>query len=402
MTASPVAGVRAEATSEADEADLLVKAAAELAPALAARADKAEALQRLPDETIDDLEAAELTKLAIPRKYGGSQASVTTCLRVMEELARGCASTSFVNVAYFSSAWITALLSDEAQEEVFSSDNPRGIAVFNPMGGMATPKDGGFSLSGRWPFASGQHHAGWGVVFGLVPTAEGGIDVGLFLLPRSEFTSADDWNVVGMAATGSNTLSLEEAFVPSHRTLLLQDMMAGNFASSLVRDEPYYQAPLLPFTSAAFAGTPLGMAEAALQMFKDRVGNRGITYTPYLRQADAAVTHLQMAEAQMKVDEARFHATRLIAAAEGSAESLDLVARARCRADIAWDIKLCREAVDIVESASGGSAIHKKDPLQRIIRDMRAMSVHSLFLATSNAELYGRVLCGLEPGVPFV
>jgi alkylation response protein AidB-like acyl-CoA dehydrogenase len=178
--------------------------------------------------------------------------------------------------------------------------------------------------------------------------------------------------------------------------------MAGRFNSALVRDDPYYQAAFLPFFFATFVGTPLGVAEGALDLFAERIQRRGITYTPYLKQADAALTHFQMAEARMKLDEARFHADRLTAMAETGAADLDVVTRARCRADMGWEIRLCREVTDIVQSASGAQAIHRRDALQRIVRDMQAMSVHSFFLASTNAELYGRVLCGLDPGVPFL
>ena len=382
--------------------DGLVEAAAKLAPKLSARAEAAEGLGRLPDETIDDLDSAELTKLAIPAAYGGQQAPPLVNLRVMEELARGCASTSFVNLSYFASAWLTCLLPDEAHRDVFTSDNSRGIVAINPAGGTATPKGEDFVLSGRWPFCSGQHHAGWALMFAMIPKPDGVPGVGMFLAPRSEFRSANDWQVTGMAATGSDSLIADEMVVPAHRVLLLEDMMSGQFASTLVRDEPYYRGSILPFTLAAFGGTPLGLGEAAMDLFEERIGRRGITYTTYLRQADAAVTHLQMAEARMKLDEARFHGMRIVQSAESGTEKLDLLGQARCRADVTWDIRLCREAIDIIHAASGAQAIHRKDPLQRIARDIHALSVHSLFLPTTVAELYGRILCGLDPGVPLV
>jgi alkylation response protein AidB-like acyl-CoA dehydrogenase len=384
-----------------DEDDVVVKAAADLAPKLAARAEEAERLGRLPDETIEDLDRAGILTLTAPRTRGGQQAPSLTLLRVAEELARGCASTAFVAGAYLSTAWMTCLLSDEAQEEVFSSDNPRGIGAVNPGGG-ASLTSGGYVLSGRWPFCSGQHHAGWTMNFALAETEEGIPDVGIFLVPRAEFESAHDWQVTGMMATGSDTLSLQDAFVPAHRAVLLRDLMSNNLTSTLVRTEPYYQAPLLPFLSSTFAGTPLGMAEAALELFSERIQRRGITYTQYLRQAEAPVTHFQMAEARMKLDEARFHARRLARVAEMPAGEVDDLLRVRCRADAAWDLRLCREVIDIVESGSGAQSIHRRDPLQRIVRDMRAMSLHALLLHTTNAESYGRVLCGLDPGIPYV
>ena len=388
-------------TPDADGYEL-VKAARELAPELAARADGAEELGRLPDATIEDLENAGLTRMTAPRNYGGHQVPVATALQVLEELGRGCGSTAFVGCVYASTAWMTCLLPDETQKEVFESPNPKAIAAINPMTAAASRQDGGYVLSGRWPFCSGQHHAGWTLNFALTAGADDIPDVGMFLVPRSEVDCADDWQVAGMAATGSNTLMLQETFVPASRVVLLRDLMEGRLTSTLVAEDPYYQAPLLPFIGALAGGAPLGMAREALEMFTERISGRAITYTPYLRQADAAVTHLQMAEARMKLDEAWFHANRLALTAGLPTDDVDLVTRARCRADMAWVVRLCREVVDIIESASGGQAIHRKDRLQRIVRDVHAISVHSLLLATTNAELYGRILCGLDPGTPMI
>lgn len=65
-------------------------------------------------------------------------------------------------------------------------------------------------------------------------------------------------------------------------------------------------------------------------------------------------------------------------------------------------MKLAREVCEIVEQASGASAILTKDPLPGLLRDIRVISVHSFLLYNTNAELYGRVLAGMDPGVPFV
>jgi len=381
--------------------DDLVTTAREIATELAKQADEAERLERLPDENVEALEVSGLLGATIPRSFGGLQASPSAFGGVLEELARGCASTSFVASVYLSAAYAVSLFPDEAQADVFLSGNSRTILALNPGGGIHQTNEGAV-LSGRWPFCSGQHHAGWGLVTGLTTKADGTPDVGFFLVPRSEFQAASDWQVTGLAATGSNTLSLEGTVVPPHRMLLLSDLEAGRFESSLVQNDPYYQTPLLVFAAAGLAGTPVGIAAAALDHFSGRIGRRGITYSQYTCQADATITHFQMAEATMKLDEARFHAHRLVQGAEEAGPDLDLLTRARCRADLAWTVRLCREVTDIVQIASGANAIHRRDPLQRIIRDMQALSVHSLMLANTNAELYGRVLCGRDPGIPFV
>jgi alkylation response protein AidB-like acyl-CoA dehydrogenase len=322
-------------------------------------------------------------------------------MKVLEELARGCAATSFVAGGYMGVGWTACQFSDQAQEEFFADGPPLAGLTINAEGGVAIPTSDGYSLSGRWPFCTGHHHADWMMMSAVVMDGSTSPEVGIFAAPRGEFQSLGDWKVTGMMGTGSDTLTVQEARIPRHRALLFKDLVAGDSPSTLVKQDPYFQRPLLPFAASLLAAAPLGLAQEALDLFAQRIHTRGITYTPYLKQADSTVTHLQMAEARMKLDEARFHVDRLAQTVESFDAEGTTVMRARCLADVARDVALCREVVEIVQTACGARAIAVSDPLQRIVRDIQAYSLHSLLLATTQAENYGRVLCGLEPTVPF-
>jgi hypothetical protein len=56
-----------------------------------------------------------------------------------------------------------------------------------------------------------------------------------------------------------------------------------------------------------------------------------------------------------------------------------------------------REVVDTLFFASGASSIQSHVPIQRFQRDAQALSNHGIMLPTTTTELYGRILCGLEP-----
>lgn len=379
----------------------LIKAAEDLIPELAERAEAADRDNRLADETIAALDASGLRRLTLPHSAGGSESSAFTILGVTEALARGCASTSFVSTVYAAAGYLIAQLPDAGWQAFHASDNATSSITVNP-GGVAVRDGDGYRVSGKWPFGTGQQHAGWGFLCAVIQDDAEIPDAGFFLIPRSELGAKDDWAVVGLRGTASCTLYGEDIYVPAERLLRISDLLSGRSKSSLVRDNTYYQHPAAAFTLACVTGTALGVAQAALDAFKSRVGSRGITYTSYTRQADAALTHHQLAEATMKVDQARFHAQRLAITAGLTLADLDIEARARCRADMGWTVRLCREASDIIQSAAGANAVHMKDPLQRVLRDMQVISVHSLLLPSTNAEVYGRVLCGLDPGSPFL
>ncbi|MGY4921983.1 hypothetical protein [Streptomyces sp. 900105755] len=76
--------------------------------------------------------------------------------------------------------------------------------------------------------------------------------------------------------------------------------------------------------------------------------------------------------------------------------------RSRIRAQCGYLARLCKEAADLVGSASGASSLHREVPIQRIVRDLNALNLHSFVNPAANLELYGRVLSGLDAGTPFL
>ena len=92
MSASP-RGVAA-AYPDADQA--IVARASALIPALRARAKETDALSKLPDSTIKDLNDARLMELLTPRRYGGLQTNLATYKAVCAEIGRGCGSAGWV------------------------------------------------------------------------------------------------------------------------------------------------------------------------------------------------------------------------------------------------------------------------------------------------------------------
>lgn len=78
-------------------------------------------------------------------------------------------------------------------------------------------------------------------------------------------------------------------------------------------------------------------------------------------------------------------------------ESLEALSAAGIFRMMAYATGLAREAVDTLFYASGASSIQTHVPLQRFQRDMQALANHAIMHAPTAVELYGRVLCGLEP-----
>jgi alkylation response protein AidB-like acyl-CoA dehydrogenase len=378
----------------------LVERTAALVPMLRQNARAAERERRVPRATLEALDEAGVFRMMAPRRYGGDEADFETQCRVLAEIALGCPSTSWVSTIYSAMAWVAGAFPDEAQQEVFAGGVPRIAGVFSPTG-TAVPTDGGFVVSGRWPFNTGCHGAQWTVVVAVVVSNTGEGLPHCLLVRSRELTILDDWHASGMAATGSNTVVAEGVFVPAHRALTLPDMVEGRYPARHNGDNPYFKYPLAPVLVVNAGGTPLGIARGAIAAFFDRLPGRGITYTTYTSKAEAPVTHLQAGEASLKIDSvsAHVHAATSILDARSN-RPMTIHERVKSRAHIGYATGLAREAVDLLFHASGASAIQADVPIQRFQRDMQALANHAIMHAPTVIELYGRVLCGLEPNTP--
>jgi 3-hydroxy-9,10-secoandrosta-1,3,5(10)-triene-9,17-dione monooxygenase len=206
-----------------------------------------------------------------------------------------------------------------------------------------------------------------------------------------------------MAGTGSNTVVGENVFVPEHRVLPVARQVSMDLPTERNAGNPYFHKPVVSWLIAQAAGTPVGIARGAFDAFMARLPGRGITYTTYTEQAAAPVTHLQLGEAAMKIESADAHGRRSNELVEQmTAGSVTMEQRARVRAHVAYATRLAREAVMILFEASGATAIQPSVAIQRFHRDIDALANHAFMAAPTALELYGRIICGLEPNTVFI
>ncbi|EEP69897.1 acyl-CoA dehydrogenase [Micromonospora sp. ATCC 39149] len=390
-------------TTEAPTREELVQRAADLVPLLRKHAAWQEENRRLHDETVAAIEEAGLFKLRTPRRYGGYEVDARTLVAVATELGRGDASTAWVTSVLWIPTWLAGLFPDEAQDEVFGVPNAR-VCGTNSVGGTAVPTDGGIVVNGSWHFISGAHHAQWQEIAVVVLRPDAEPEPIMALAPIGSLEIVDDWYTTGLSATGSVTTVARDLFVPTSHIIPMSAAMIPQGLSQGNADSPVWQTPAALNAAASGVGAAVGVAKAARDEFFDRLPGRKITYTEYENQSEAPITHLKVGTALMKIDQAEFHAYHaadIVDSKAASGAEWSLEERARVRADHGWATRLAKEAVDIFASASGGTSIYRDVPIQRIARDVNAMSLHGLINPDTNTELYGRVVCGLGPNTMF-
>lgn len=385
-----------------EQIDTLMDRAAQLRPLLEANAAATDAACRLPDDVVMALRESGLCRLMVPKRFGGLETNIHTYIAVMAELGRGCGSTAWVASLVNVCAWLAALFPERTQHDVWGANPGAWVAGSLAPNGHATRVDGGWRVTGRWPWASGCLHSQWAACGIMTTAGEPETPLpGLSLMPMSELSIEDTWHMAGMKGTGSNTIVAKDVFVPAHRFLPYPDAFAGRYRTEHA-DEVTYHVAFVPVTVLILAGAQLGVARAALDHVIAKAGSRGITHTTFAKQSDSAGFQMLVAEAAMKIDTAFLHAFRAaddLDEAAAAGRLLDVQARARVRLDTALVAKYCREAVETLVCAHGTSSLADSNRLQRLWRDVHVASHHAITEWQVNLEVYGKTLFGIEPNI---
>jgi 3-hydroxy-9,10-secoandrosta-1,3,5(10)-triene-9,17-dione monooxygenase len=373
----------------------LVQRARELLPTLAARAPEAEGLRRIPDATIADFREAGFFRMFQPARFGGLEVDPRFFFDVQVTVAESCPSSAWVLGVVGVHSWQLALFPEAAQEEVWGKDSRVLISSSYAPTGRVERAPGGFRVSGRWSFSSGCDHCQWVFLGGFAPTDAGAPpDMRTFLLPRSDYRIEDNWHVLGLKATGSKDIVVENAFVPEHRTHRLIDGFKQQSPGNAVNDAPLYRLPFGQVFVRSVSTSAIGAAQGALQAFRE-VARKRVAASDQSRVAEEGPTQLACARAAAAIDEARLVLHRNfeeMMSLTRAGEKIPLERRVRFRYDSSLAVEKCTRVVDELFTLSGGRAIFLGSPIARFFLDVHAARAHY----ANNPEKPGRNFGGVQ------
>ena len=321
------------------------------------------------DEGLHALRAAGLLAAGVPAELGGGGASIRDITAVQRELARHCGSTALATsmhqhvVAFTAWRYRRDMPGAEATLRRVADE---GIVLVSTGGadqthprGEATKVDGGYVVSGRKVFCS-QSSAGtvMSTMFAYDDPEEGRRVLNMAVPIASEgVTVLGDWDSLGMRGTASNSIQLENVFVPDERVLA---------------NRPYgvIDPPLQVIFSIAFpiiSGVYLGVAEAAYEAAVDAAATKA--NDPIVQRQIGLMRH-RLQVASWALDGA------LDEVGDDPTPSVDRVAAVMAaKREIALaGIEVC----DLAMEVGGGPAYFRGSVIERCYRDIRAAKFHPL------------------------
>lgn len=372
----------------------MVDRAARLRPLLRAQADDAEATGAYGQQVHEALVAADLYRILTPKRYGGLELDLSTYARVVIEISRGDPSTGWCySLGHNHSLTTASHWSVQAQDEVFN--NPDGyFRCSHSVAGACTaiPVDGGYQITGRSPYQSGVPHSTHSTVNAVVDGSVGADGAPLIIaaiIPREQLQVLDDWGgdrSLGLRGSGSNTVVVDDVFVPDYRTSVF-DWMTHDYdrpsAGFELHGNPMYVGPVAGFFHLALATPMVGAARAALDEYENIITTRTSTFPPFSKRREDPLHQSDFGMAMTMADSAEGiviraadlyleHATDLVE--HGEPFTMEKDTRLFGMAQRA--VEMATDAVSILFRSAGSSASMAGHPMQRYYRDAAMCRSH--------------------------
>jgi alkylation response protein AidB-like acyl-CoA dehydrogenase len=370
-----------------------------LQPLLDAQGAEIDRRREVTPEVVDALVGADMLRLLLPKSLGGQEIGLLEYCKANEALAKGDASVAwFVNQSNVSSATSAAAMPHEEALAVFGRPD-KGLAWGARHGrSKAIRVEGGYRLSGTWSFASGGRHTGWLGAHSAIQNADGTPhmrygrpDDRSFVFERSDAKITDDWHVLGLRGTGSDTYTVEDLFVPDERA-------PGRDAAEERREPgPIYIIGSTLLYATGFCGVALGLARRLLETYVDLVRGGKKSRLAINTMADNNAIQREIAHLEAKLSAARafLHEALVDVYDAAAAGKLDTERRMRLRLATTYGMNEATDVSVACYRAGGAMAILHTQPFERRFRDAMSASQHQQ-AALIHAEMVGRHIIGVE------
>lgn len=371
-------------TEASPRAAELLEAAKRVAILANANAELGEELGRLADPVVEALHREGLYGMWVPESLGGAELDPITSLQVIEALSYGDPSAGWVLMASALAIGTgAAYLDKEAVDELFGGERMPVIAGQGTRPGKAVPTEGGYLLSGSWSFASGIKHGTHIHTLGVV---EGTGEPRIFVLPVEKAKLIDNWDVMGLKATGSIDYTVDNVFVPeayTHYAVTETPKRGGNL----------YTLGVIGFAAMCHSGWACGIGRRLLDEMAQSVQARGGLDSPQ-GASDSFQQNFAKAEGTYRAARALvFEVWNDVKKTLDRGEALTTRQHTMIRLAMSHVTWAAHDVATFVYTAGGTNAL-RAGRIQQLFRDMHAGTQHLVASPPVFAAI-GRELSGL-------
>jgi len=345
-------------------------------------------LGHIPQDIVEKFQQIGLYRAFVPEQFSGGAMAPMEFLRLIEIISAADGSAGWVASFGFASKYLASLpaltlaeLYHDTPDIVFAG------AVFPPQ--AATPEGRAYRVKGRWGFGSGSMGASL-IGVGIRIEGESGGLPRMAVMPREQVRIEENWDTIGMFATGSHDLVVDDVLVPEEWTLIRGAPPSIDTAA--------YRYPTMAMAAQVLAIVGAGVAREAIdEVVRLATRKSSITGAPSMADRPAFQTALAQMEAQLRSARAWFYEETDAVwdrVSNGSEVTPTEVAALRIAST-----HLAKTGADVARRAfemAGTTGIFKGHPLSRLLLDALVVAQHA-FMNDGTWQPGGAVLLGKAP-----
>ncbi|MGP9039614.1 acyl-CoA dehydrogenase family protein [Cytobacillus kochii] len=345
------------------------------------------------------IKETQISRMMLPREYGGPQASLSTFAKVIQKVANYNLSAAWLTFLYPLHNSLPSYLPKAGRDEVV---NQGGLIadIFAALG-TAEPDGDGLRISGKWNFVSGILHSDWvGVGVKVQLPGRDKPVVCLPILKTSEVEIVKNWDTFGLRGTGSNQIIADNVYVPKERILDLEKAESTRRPPEEDYDKsyPFYHVPFYPAFYIGFPAIAIGGAERVIEEFKVLTEKR-VRLMDGMRESESPRSQRVIAEISTDLHAAKGLMAQYISLLENYEKDGEMTPLGELFAIRTKIIKLCTDIAVRAMLTLGGAALYKGGTLEMFIRDILSVATHKTSLYEDSVAAYGQDLFGFESGV---
>ena len=326
---------------------------------------------------------------------------------MMEVIARADASTAWCIGQASGCSMAAAYVAPEVARTIWGPTN--ASLAWGAVGPdqVAEVVDGGYRVTGTWPFASGGRHATWlgghcrvrerdGT---MRANADGSPYERTMLFPRSAIATTENWQVMGLRGTGSDTYSVSGLFVPEAFTVRRdRDEERQSLGHGTL-----YKFTTTHLYASGFASVALGIARGMLDSFVTLANAKTpMSTSRMLRDSPVLQSGLAWAEGKWRAARAGLHtALRETQESLSAGSPMTTDQKVAIRLASTFAIHQAKEVADFAWAEAGATAIFESQPFERRFRDIHAVT-QQIQGRRTHFETVGQHLMGLAPHPRFL